>query len=167
MIDNINIDQEIAKTTESVILEAQRKISEHIVNSDKKMTVAEANEACDGYRKLIGSLFAKVQVKLEDEVEKHVIKTAQSLITEYKNKISDLTQGNDDDSIPIVPGSWIEFDIDKIDDIDSLISKIAKEEDVVTGKRFVPKGIRAWFNRNFGTSFTTRGDDVYITEKAK
>lgn len=165
-IDVINLDEEVKNFTKSIINDAQKKIEEKLSISSNKMTNDEAKNSYYSFAQFTESLFAKVSVELEDAVNKHVLKTAQSLITEYKNKIAELSHAVDD-SIPIVPGSWISISINKVEDVETIIGKSKKDkpDKVPDGYELVPIGLRdkinnTWFMRTLGLKLPTREKEI-------
>jgi len=144
-IDAINYDTEIRKLANDVILEAQRKITEQLTAIDGKMTVNEANEICKQFARFADDLQAKVQVKLETLIEKHVRRSADDLLDEYKKKLSQLTQDITVGAVEIDPFALVEGELTTDDDLTSMIDSLTETESIQVGETWVANTSKKWY----------------------
>lgn len=157
-IDSINYDKEISKMANSVIIEAQKKITDQLSSSDPKMTKKEAEQLCNQFARFADNLQAEVQVKLEQLITDHVHKNAIELLEEYKKKITELAQEINVGEVGIDPFELMVGDISGLSNIEVILSDAETKEknwEVVGSHKEYKEvfGVRRWFNRNFGTSF--------------
>ena len=86
-IEAINYDAEVKRTSESIVMEALRGVTDLLArHSSSKYTREEAEALCKEFAKSAEALQAKFQVKLENLIENHVCKSAAGLLNEYKKK---------------------------------------------------------------------------------
>ena len=100
-IEKTNYDKEFADLANSVIAEAQKKITRHLSDAKKKMTRQEAEDVCRGFAKFADSLQAEVQVRLEDLIQNSVQKSASTLLETYKKKLAELVKEVNIDDVEI------------------------------------------------------------------
>lgn len=157
-IDSINYDKEISKMANSVIMEAQKKITAQLSSSDPKMTKKEAEQLCNQFARFADNLQAEVQVKLEQLITDHVHKNASELLEEYKKKITELAQEINVGEVGIDPFELMAGDISGLSNIEIILSDAETKEknwEVVGSHKEYKEtfGFRRWLNRNLGTSF--------------
>lgn len=157
-IDSINYDKEISKMANSVIMEAQKKITAQLSSSDPKMTKKEAEQLCKQFARFADNLQAEVQVKLEKVISDHVHKNASNLLDEYKKKITELAQEIKVGEVGIDPFELMAGDISGLSNIEVILSDAETTEknwEVVGSHKEYKEtfGFRRWLNRNLGTSF--------------
>lgn len=143
-ISKLNYDKEIEKLANSVIFEAQKKITNQLSSADEKISKREAEELCRQFARFIDNLQADIQVKLEKLISDHVFENAKGLLEEYKNRISGLAEDIDAGDIPLDPLKLMEGDLSI--DISSLIDETTKTENVKTGEQIWVKNTRKkWY----------------------
>ena len=157
-IDSINYDKEISKMANSVIMEAQKKITAQLASSDPKMTKKEAEQLCKQFARFADNLQAEVQVKLEQLISDHVHKNASELLEEYKKKITELAQEINVGEVGIDPFELMAGDISGLSNIEVILSDAETKEknwEVVGSHKEYKEivGFRRWLNRKIGTSF--------------
>ena len=157
-IDSINYDKEISKMANSVIMEAQKKITAQLASSDPKMTKKEAEQLCKQFARFADNLQAEVQVKLEQLISDHVHKNASELLEEYKKKITELAQEINVGEVGIDPFELVAGDISGLSNIEVILSDAETKEknwEVVGSHKEYKEivGFRRWLNRKIGTSF--------------
>lgn len=157
-IDSINYDNEISKMANSVIMEAQKKITAQLSSSDPKMTKKEAEQLCSQFARFADNLQAEVQVKLEQVITEHVHKNANELLEEYKKKISELAQEVNVGEVGIDPFELMAGDISGLSNIEVILSDSETTEknwEVVGNHKEYKEvfGFRRWLNSKLGTNF--------------
>ena len=157
-IDSINYDKEISKMANSVIMEAQKKITAQLASSDPKMTKKEAEQLCKQFARFADNLQAEVQVKLEQLISDHVHKNASELLEEYKKKITELAEEINVGEVGIDPFELMAGDISGLSNIEVILSDAETKEknwEVVGSHKEYKEivGFRRWLNRKIGTSF--------------
>ena len=157
-IDSINYDKEISKMANSVIMEAQKKITAQLASSDPKMTKKEAEQLCKQFARFADNLQAEVQVKLEQLISDHVHKNASELLEEYKKKITELAHEINVGEVGIDPFELMAGDISGLSNIEVILSDAETKEknwEVVGSHKEYKEivGFRRWLNRKIGTSF--------------
>ena len=156
--DSTNYDKEISKMANSVIMEAQKKITAQLASSDPKMTKKEAEQLCKQFARFADNLQAEVQVKLEQLISDHVHKNASELLEEYKKKITELAQEINVGEVGIDPFELMAGDISGLSNIEVILSDAETKEknwEVVGSHKEYKEivGFRRWLNRKIGTSF--------------
>lgn len=142
-IDKINYDAEIKKLADSIIVGAQKRITEQLTVSDSKMSRNDAEMVCNQFARFADGLQADVQVKLENLIEKHIHKNANDLLNQYKRKLSELSQDVSVGDVPIDPFEMMDGDITT--DAHSLISSLTQTERVKVGEEWVENSSRKWY----------------------
>jgi len=173
-VDAINYDKEISDVANSIIKQAQKKVSAQLSNTNAKLSRKDAESICAVFAKFAENLQAEIQVLLEDAVTKNVQKNAEDLLTEYKNKIAALSSELSVDGVTVNPFEMMDGDIESINNIEKLLNSVTQTESerVVVGSHKVYKetfGVRRWFNKTFGTGFNVNYDLVndydYVTKE--
>lgn len=141
-IAEINYDGEISSSAMEVIEETQKKISEECQKPNNKMSKSEVETMCGTLVKFTEDLQAQVKVKLDEIISNNLVKNANDLLTQYKNKISNLTEEMLYEGIII--DSFILMD-GEIANVDTLIANSAKTEKVVVGQEWVKDTNKKWF----------------------
>lgn len=164
-INKISYDKEISDMANSIILEAQKKITDQLSCSENKMSKREAEELCRQFARFADNLQAEVQVKLEELITNHVHQNAENLLEEYKKKISELAQDLNVGNVTIDPFELMEGAINGLRNIEVVLSdsETTEEEWEVVGNHKEYKeifGVRRWLNDTFGTSFNVDYDIV-------
>lgn len=144
-IDAINYDKEIRVVTNTIIKEAQKKISSQCSNCESKLSRRDAESICQVFTKFTESLQAEIQVKLEDIITNYVEKNAQELLNQYKQRIADLSQDIEVGAVKVNPFELLNGEIQGAININNLIDNIAKTESVKTGEREVKNPEREGF----------------------
>lgn len=157
-INKISYDSEISKMANSVIMEAQKKITAQLSSGNTKMSKREAEEICRQFARFADNLQAEVQVKLEQLITNHVHKSAEDLLEEYKKKISELAQELKVGDVAIDPFELMEGSINGLNNIEAVLSNSETKEKTweVVGSHKEYKevfGFRRWLNSTLGTSF--------------
>lgn len=159
-IEKTNYDKEIADLANSVIAEAQNKITRHLSDAKKKMTRQEAEDVCRGFAKFADSLQAEVQVRLEDLIQNSVQKSASTLLETYKKKLAELVKEVNIDDVEIDPFKMMLGEIPT--NTYSMISSSSKTERVKTGEKWVENTSKKWYKP--WTWFQEKGHYVDIME---
>lgn len=159
-IEKTNYDKEIADLANSVIAEAQKKITRHLSDAKKKMTRQEAEDVCRGFAKFADSLQAEVQVRLEDLIQNSVQKSASTLLETYKKKLAELVKEVNIDDVEIDPFKMMLGEIPT--NTSSMISSSSKTERVKTGEKWVENTSKKLYKP--WTWFQEKGHYVDIME---
>lgn len=142
-IEQINYDKEISKLAQSVIVDAQKKITKQLSSTDAKLSKRDAESICQVFAKFAEGLQAEVQVKLENLISNHVKKNAEDLLEQYKKKIAELAQDVKVGSVELNPFELMQGDI--ISDTSALISKMTKSEKVKVGEEWIANTDKKWY----------------------
>lgn len=158
-IEKINYDKEIRKLADSVMEEAQAKITLQLTSTDGTLTKRDAMSICQVFVKFAEGLQAEVQVKLENLISNHIQKNAEELLEEYKNKIAELSQEIKVGNVDLNPFKMMKGDI--ILDTSLLIRDMTKSERVKVGEEWVENSNKKWYK--FWTWFEEDGHfmDIY------
>ena len=141
-IDNINYKYIIKNQADAIIAKFQKRITEQYEHS-QNMNKKEAELLCDKFSRFVESLQAEVKVKLEEVIQNNVVKTAEDLLTEYKNKLSDLAQDINIGGINIDPFQLMQGDISI--NSSSLISSSTTTERVKVDEVWVENTDKKWY----------------------
>lgn len=144
-IESINYDKEIRSVAESVIKEAQKKVSAQISSCDSKLTVRDAESICQVFEKFSEGLQAEVQVKLEDIITNHINKNAQELLSQYKGKIKDLAQDIEVGEVEVNAFELLDGEISSSINVNNLVSGVTKTERVKVGEEWVSNSSKKWY----------------------
>lgn len=142
-IDKINYDKEIRKLADSVIVNAQKRITEQLTSTEAKLSRRDAESICQLFAKFAEGLQAEVQVKLEDLITNHVQKNAEELLEQYKKKLAGLAEDVTVGEVQLIPFETLQEDIKA--DAKSLIKQMTKSERVKVGEEWVPNTNRKWY----------------------
>lgn len=142
-IDKINYDKEIRKLADSVIVKAQDKITAQLTSTDAKLSKRDAESICMMFAKFAEQLQAGIKVELEKLISDHVQKNADSLLKEYKKKMTGLIQNLNTGDIDINPFEIMQGAIDS--DTKSLIREMTKSEKVKVGEEWVENTNKKWY----------------------
>ena len=142
-IEKINYDKEIRKLADSVIVGAQKKITQHLTSTDAKLSKRDAESICQLFAKFAEGLQAEVQVKLENLISNHIQKNAEDLLEEYKKKIAELAQDIKVGNVELNPFEMMQGDI--ISDTSTLISEMTRSERVKVGEEWVENSSKKWY----------------------
>lgn len=164
-IEAINYDSEIRKMTDSIIMEAQKKITMQLLDSEIRMSKKEAEQLYDQFAHFAQNLQAEVRVKIEQIITNHVHKNASQLLEEYKKKISELAQEVNVGEVGIDPFELMAGEIEGLSNAEMILSdaEIKEKSWEIVGKTIEYKevfGVRRWLNDNLGTSFNVEYDLV-------
>lgn len=142
-IEKANYDKEIANLANKVIAEAQKKITKHLGDTQKKLTRQEAEDVCKEFAKFADNLQAEVQVRLEDLILNNVQKNAIKLLEIYKEKLADLVKEVSIEDIEIDPFKMMLGEIPS--NTSNMISDFSKTEKVKTGEEWVTNKSKKWY----------------------
>lgn len=144
-VDAINYDKEIGKIADTVLKEAQKKITDQNSTIDTMLTRRDAESLCQVYAKFTENLQAEVQIKLENVITNHIEKNAWDLLNQYKQKIADLAQDVEVGTVNISPFQILNGEIEYLSDFNNLIGNIVKKEKVQVGEKWVENTSKAWY----------------------
>lgn len=144
-IDAINYDKEIRGVADTIIKEAQKKISSQCSSCESKLSRRDAESICQVFSMFAEGLQAEVQVRLENIVTNHVEKNAQELLNQYKQKIADLSQEVEVSGINVNPFEILGGDIETAANFNNLVNKLAKTEKVKVGEEWVENTDKKWY----------------------
>lgn len=142
-IEKANYDKEIADLANKVIAEAQKKITKHLGDTQKKLTRQEAEDVCKEFARFADILQAEVQVRLEDLILNNVQKNATELLEIYKKKLADLVKEVSIEDVEIDPFKMMLGEIPS--NTSSMISSSSKTERVKTGEKWVANTSKKWY----------------------
>lgn len=141
-INNINYKYIIKNQTDKVIAKFQKRITEQYEHS-QNMNKKEAELLCNQFSRFVESLQAEVKVRLEEVIQNNVVKTAENLLTEYRNKLSDLAQDINIGGINIDPFQLMQGDISI--NSSSLIRSSTTTERVKVDEVWVENTNKKWY----------------------
>lgn len=133
-IDSINYNKESRSVSDSIIKEAQKKVSAQISSCDSKLSIRDAESICQVFGKFSQSLQAEVEVKLENIITNHISKNAQELLNQYKEKIKDLVQEAEVGGVELNPFELLDGEISSSINVNNLVSGLTKTERVKVGE---------------------------------
>lgn len=142
-IQKINYDKEIGKLADSVIAEAQEKVTNQLTSIDGTLSRREAEITCQMFVKFAEELQAEVQVKLEDMISNSVQKNAEDLLEQYKIKLAELAQDINVGNVELNPFEIMQGDIDS--DMSTLINSITRTERIKVGEEWVENKKKKWY----------------------
>lgn len=142
-IQKINYDKEIGKLADSVIAEAQEKVTNQLTSIDGTLSRREAEITCQMFVKFAEELQAEVQVKLEDMISNSVQKNAEDLLEQYKIKLAELAQDINVGNVELNPFEIMQGDIDS--DTSTLINSITRTERIKVGEEWVENTKKKWY----------------------
>ncbi|MGP1599089.1 dynamin family protein [Peptoanaerobacter stomatis] len=141
-INNINYKSVIKSQADKVIAKFQKKITEQYEHS-QNMNKKEAEYLCNQFSRFVDSLQAEVKVKLEEVIQNNVFKTAEDLLEEYKNKLSELAQDIEIGGISIDPFQLMQGDISV--NASSLINSSTTTERVKVDEVWIENTDKKWY----------------------
>lgn len=164
-VNAIDYDNEISEIANTVVMEAQKKITAQLSSSEPRMSKKEAEQLCKQFVSFTDNLQAEVQVKLEQLITNHVHKNASELLAEYKKKIAELAKDVNVGEVGIDPFEMMEGDISALSNIEVALSNAETTEKVqeVVGSHKEYKeifGFRRFLNDLLGTSFDVDYDVI-------
>ncbi|MCM1235664.1 MAG: dynamin family protein [Ruminococcus flavefaciens] len=142
-IEQINYDIEIRELADSVIVEAQEKITKQYTSMEAKLSKRDAESICQVFAMFAERLQAEVQVKLEELISEHVQKNADDLLEQYKNKIAELAKDIKVGDVKVNPFEMMQGDI--ISDTNILIDEITRSERVKVDEEWIENTRRKWY----------------------
>jgi predicted GTPase len=161
MVDAINYDKEIGTIADSILKEAQKKITSQTSNLESKLTRRDAESLCQLFVKFTESLQAEIQIKLENVITNHVEKSAQDLLNQYKQKISKLAHDVKIGAVELNPFEILDGEMEGLSQLTNLVGTLTKTEKVKVGEEWVANSSKAWYKP--WTWFQESGEykDVY------
>lgn len=141
-VNAIDYEKDIRATSNTVIMKAQTEITKQISSAGEKLSVGEAEVLCSQFDHFVKELQAEVEVKLENLIEKQVLKSAKDALDEYKKRLADLTQEINVGSVNIDPFDLMMGDISSAT---NLVSDVTKSEDVKVGEEWVENTSKKWY----------------------
>lgn len=144
-IDAINYDRKIREVADTIIKEAQKKISSQCSNCESKLSRRDAESICQVFTKFAEGLQAEIQVKLENIITNHVEKNAQELLNQYKQRIADLSQDIEVGVVTVNPFELLDGEFESVANISTLVDNLAKTERVKTGEEWVSNESKKWY----------------------
>lgn len=144
-VGEINYDDEIQKSANNIIKEAEVKITELNKKSDEKVLKEEAIQQSNEFRKFAENLQADVSVKLENIIINNVKKNAEALLNEYVNKLASLSDDIEVQPIKIDPFDMVEGNLLNLRDLDKIIYNATKVEEEKIGEYEVKNSEREGF----------------------
>lgn len=144
-IDSINYDKEIRGVADSIIKEAQKKISEQCSSCESKLSRRDAESICHVFAKFAEGLQAEIQVKLENIITNHVEKNAQELLNQYKQRIADLSQDIEVGVVAVNPFELLDGEFESANNISNLVDNLTKKERVKVGEEWVSNTSKKWY----------------------
>lgn len=107
--------QRLEEITNNIFLKAQKKIHNRIMSIEKDLTGKAAQDECDKLNTYFADLDAEVKVDLEKSISDCVINKATSLLEEYKNDLSELSDGMNTEDYIIDPFKIMKGEVPVID----------------------------------------------------
>lgn len=144
-IDAINYDKEIRGVADTIIKEAQKKISSQCSNCESKLSRRDAESICQVFTKFAEGLQAEIQVKLENIITNHVEKNAQELLNQYKQRIADLSQDIEVGVVAVNPFELLDGEFESANNISNLVDNLTKTERVKVGEEWVSNTSKKWY----------------------
>lgn len=146
IIDELNYDNEIKKTADAIITEAQREISNQLSSCDRKLKKTEAEDICRVFAVFSDDLQAKVQVKLEDVITKQIKANAEQLLEQYKAKIAELSSDVQVGDVTVSPFELLDGDMSSLTNTSNIVNGLVKEETVVIQEsRWIENTSKKWY----------------------
>lgn len=141
-VNAIDYEKDIRATSHTVIMKAQTEITKQYDSAGEKLSVGEAEMLCNQFDRFVKELQAEVEVKLENLIEKQVLKSAKDALDEYKKRLADLTQEINVGSVNIDPFDLMMGDISSAT---NLVSDVTKTEDVKVGEEWIENTSKKWY----------------------
>ena len=141
-VNAIDYEKDIRATSNTVIMKSQTEITKQIGSVGEKLSGGEAEMLCNQFDRFAKELQAEVEVKLENLIEKQVMKSAKDALDEYKKRLADLTQEINVGSVNIDPFDLMMGDISSAT---NLVSDVTKTEDVKVGEEWIENTSKKWY----------------------
>ena len=142
-IEKLNYDREISNLADEVITEAQKKITNYLGGSDKKIPRQQAENVCEVFSRFADNLQAEVQVRLEDLILKNVKGNAIELLEVYKKKLSELVNEVSIGDVEIDPFKMMLGELPT--DTSRIIEDSSKIEQIKVGEKWEVNTNRKWY----------------------
>lgn len=147
-IKEIDFKEDIEDAIEMIIQPFQSEVTKlsESADSNKNLDKSEAKDKCTELEEKIIYIQIHLKLELEKLANGYANQIAETLLKEYKEKISLLINEIDSkDSIDIKPLNLIEGDLSNLEDISELISNITKEQQVVIDRIWIKNKNRKWY----------------------
>lgn len=171
-IEQLNYDREIKKRANQIVKKAQSKLTPYLTgkkdstskdnisaspwgsmfksfmvkgDESEKISLDAAKSVIEEFERFTNDLQAEVQVDLEDLINNSVRKSAEDLLSQYKEKLAGLTEELSVDSLTLNPFEMMEGDMSSIKYKDIISDSIEKEE-VVVGQKEKRNPNKKWYN---------------------
>lgn len=142
-IEKLNYDREISNLADEVISGAQKKITNYLGGSDKKIPRQQAENVCEVFSRFADNLQAEVQVRLEDLILKNVQGNATELLEVYKKKLSELVNEVSIGDIEIDPFKMMLGELPT--NTSRMIEDSSKIEQIKVGEKWEVNISRKWY----------------------
>lgn len=142
-IEKLNYDREISNLANEVISGAQKKITNYLGGSDKKIPRQQAENVCEVFSRFADNLQAEVQVRLEDLILKNVQGNATELLEVYKKKLSELVNEVSIGDIEIDPFKMMLGELPT--NTSRMIEDSSKIEQIKVGEKWEVNTSRKWY----------------------
>ena len=142
-IEKLNYDREISNLADEVITEAQKKITNYLGGSDKKIPRQQAENVCEVFSRFADNLQAEVQVRLEDLILKNVKGNAIKLLEVYKKKLAELVNEVNIGDVEIDPFKMMLGELPT--DTSRIIENSSKIEQIKVGEKWEVNTSRKWY----------------------
>ena len=142
-IEKLNYDREISNLADEVFTEAQKKITNYLGGSDKKIPRQQAENVCEVFSRFADNLQAEVQVRLEDLILKNVKGNAIELLEVYKKKLSELVNEVSIGDVEIDPFKMMLGELPT--DTSRIIEDSSKIEQIKVGEKWEVNTNRKWY----------------------
>ena len=142
-IEKLNYDREISNLADEVITGAQKKITNYLGGSDKKIPRQQAENVCEVFSRFADNLQAEVQVRLEDLILKNVQGNATELLEVYKKKLSELVNEVSIGDIEIDPFKMMLGELPT--NTSRMIEDSSKIEQIKVGEKWEVNTSRKWY----------------------
>jgi GTPase Era involved in 16S rRNA processing/5'-deoxynucleotidase YfbR-like HD superfamily hydrolase len=156
-IKKIDYTKEINQMTNAIITKSQERITAQIGATEPKMSPRTAAEECKRYARFAENLQAEIEAKLEDVIFNYVQKSANTLLEEYKKKLSALVDDVNIGEVTINPFDMMSGDI-RINS-SSIIQELTQTEQVKVGEKWVENKSKKWYK-----PWTWFDDDGYYKD---
>ena len=142
-IEKLNYDREISNLADEVIAGAQKKITNYLGGSDKKISRQQAENVCEVFSRFADNLQAEVQVRLEDLILKNVQGNATELLEVYKKKLAELVNEVSIGDIEIDPFKMMLGELPT--NTSRMIEDSSKIEQIKVGEKWEVNTSRKWY----------------------
>ena len=144
-IDSINFDSEITKRANSIIKDAQEKITKQLSNPKKKISIDDAEQICTEFAKFADVLQYTVKDELKVLIDEKLEKNKNELLKQYKEKLAELQK-----DIPVTDIKLDPFEIMKGEILSNtdVILDSTRTEQVVVGQEideYIKNNDKKWY----------------------